>query len=83
MIARSAFFSALFALGLAACGRDTTIPVVSPTSTPIAANAREALEKLQNETFDLVILDIRLPGKTGTELLPEIKAGNDSSSGFV
>lgn len=39
-----------------------------------AANAGQALAKLKGGPFDLVILDIKMPGKTGVELLPEIKA---------
>ncbi len=40
-----------------------------------AGNANEALDKLRGTTIDLVILDIKMPGKSGAELLPEIKAG--------
>jgi putative two-component system response regulator len=40
-----------------------------------AANAEQALEKLKKDgSIELVILDIKMPGKSGTELLPEIKA---------
>ncbi len=39
-----------------------------------AANAEQALEKLKGDSFELVILDIKMPGKSGVELLPEIKA---------
>ena len=39
-----------------------------------AANAGQALAKLKGGSFDLVILDIKMPGKTGVQLLPEIKA---------
>jgi len=39
-----------------------------------ASSADQALDKLQNNSFALVILDIRMPGKSGVELLPEIKA---------
>lgn len=38
-----------------------------------AGNAEQALDKLRNNLIDLVILDIRMPGKSGIELLPEIK----------
>ena len=38
-----------------------------------AFNAEQALEKLGSNAFSLVILDIRMPGKSGIELLPEIK----------
>jgi putative two-component system response regulator len=39
-----------------------------------AANAGQALEKLKGGSIELVILDIKMPGKSGVELLPEIKA---------
>jgi len=39
-----------------------------------AANVEQALEKLKDDSIELVILDIRMPGKSGVELLPEIKA---------
>lgn len=39
-----------------------------------AANAEQALEKLKEDSIDLVILDIKMPGKSGVELLSEIKA---------
>lgn len=38
-----------------------------------AGNADQAVDVLLNSTVDLVILDITMPGKTGVELLPEIK----------
>ena len=40
-----------------------------------AATAEKALDILAASPIALVILDIRLPGKSGTELLPEIKSG--------
>ncbi len=38
-----------------------------------AGNAEQALNKLNAEPISLVILDINMPGKSGLELLPEIK----------
>jgi putative two-component system response regulator len=39
-----------------------------------ASTAEDALSKLRNGPTGLVILDIKMPGKSGIELLPEIKA---------
>ncbi len=39
-----------------------------------AGSAEEALDEIKKTPFDLVLLDIKLPGKSGVELLPEIKA---------
>ena len=39
-----------------------------------ADSAGQALDKLKSNSTDLVILDIKMPGKSGVELLPEIKA---------
>jgi putative two-component system response regulator len=39
-----------------------------------AANAQQALAKLKKAPIELVILDIKMPGRSGAELLPEIKA---------
>ncbi len=39
-----------------------------------AGGADQALEKLKADPADVVILDIKMPGKSGMELLPEIKA---------
>jgi putative two-component system response regulator len=39
-----------------------------------AANAEQALKKLKDDSIELVILDIKMPGKSGVELLAEIKA---------
>ncbi|MFH0769276.1 MAG: HD domain-containing phosphohydrolase [Chloroflexota bacterium] len=40
-----------------------------------AGNAEQALDALKKEPVGLVLLDIKMPGKSGSELLPEIKAG--------
>jgi len=38
-----------------------------------AGNGSEAIRKLVEESFDLVITDIRTPGLTGLDILPRIK----------
>jgi len=37
-----------------------------------AADAHEALQKIEEQKTDVVILDLKLPGKSGLELLREI-----------
>ncbi len=39
-----------------------------------AANGDEGLSKLGEQPFDLVLLDLALPGRSGIDLLPEIRA---------
>ena len=38
-----------------------------------AGSAEQALDELKRNSVDLVLLDIKMPGKSGIELLPEIK----------
>ncbi len=38
-----------------------------------AATCKDAREKIQNETFDLVILDLQMPDGSGLDLLPILK----------
>lgn len=38
-----------------------------------AANGAEALELLLNDSFDLIFLDIKMPGLSGTEVLKKIR----------
>ena len=39
----------------------------------LAASGKEALDILERETFDLVMLDIKMPGINGLEILGKIK----------
>jgi putative two-component system response regulator len=38
-----------------------------------AVSAEQAISKLGNDRFELLILDVNMPGKSGIDLLPEIK----------
>ncbi len=40
----------------------------------VADSAEQALDSLGRQPVELVILDIKMPGKSGTELLPKLKA---------
>ncbi len=42
----------------------------------VACDAREALVRLMENAPDLVLLDMMMPGKSGIELLPELKASD-------
>ncbi|MCL4365614.1 response regulator [Patescibacteria group bacterium] len=48
-------------------------------SVKTATAGDEGLEILKNETFDLLLLDIMLPGMNGLQLLREFKTQNPSS----
>lgn len=45
----------------------------------IAENGNAAIEKLQSETFDLVLMDINMPGKDGIETTKEIRKFDKST----
>ena len=42
-------------------------------TTEEASNGEEALEKILNNDFDVVLLDVAMPGKDGLEVLVKIK----------
>ncbi len=48
----------------------------NPYNVELAENGREALQKINQQPFDLVISDIRMPDGSGMELLAEIKKIN-------
>jgi DNA-binding NtrC family response regulator len=37
-------------------------------------SGQEALDELAREPYDIVLLDVKMPGMSGTEVLPRIKA---------
>jgi heterodisulfide reductase subunit A len=48
-----------------------------------AESGEEALEKMKERDFGVVILDVRLPGKTGLEVLKEVKAVKPSIKSII
>jgi len=42
----------------------------------MAVNGQEALEKIKANTYDIVLLDIRMPGLTGLEVLEKVRDNN-------
>jgi DNA-binding NarL/FixJ family response regulator len=53
--------------------RDILADEFSTLSVTEARNAQEALEVTRKQTWDLVLLDIKMPGRSGLELLDELK----------
>jgi CheY-like chemotaxis protein len=47
---------------------------VDGVTTSEAAGAEQALEHVRRGCTDLVILDLHMPGKSGLEILPQLKA---------
>jgi len=39
----------------------------------MAGTGEEALELMEKQDFDILVIDVRLPGKTGLEVLREVK----------
>jgi len=46
-------------------------------SVATAGDGREGLDKIWNDTYDLILLDIMLPGMSGFEILAEIPGRRD------
>src|ERR1700685_3796618 len=49
----------------------------------LAANAAEGLKRLEGSTFDLVLLDLMMPDKSGMEVLEEIRARDRETPVFL
>lgn len=45
-----------------------------------AKNGDEALERLQNNEFDLILLDVMMPGKDGYQVCAELKGNPDTAN---
>lgn len=48
--------------------------------THVAYDAFEALDKIDKEEYDLVISDVKMPGKSGLEMIKEVKEKYGSHS---
>ncbi|MFO7929089.1 MAG: response regulator [Candidatus Humimicrobiaceae bacterium] len=46
----------------------------------IAVNGEEALKKIKDDNFDLVLLDIKMPGMNGMEVLNKLRERKDSTN---
>jgi DNA-binding NtrC family response regulator len=49
----------------------------------LAANATEGLKRLENSTFDLVLLDLMMPDKSGMQVLEEIRGRDRETPIFL
>jgi two-component system response regulator PilR (NtrC family) len=52
-------------------------------SVALASSAHEALEKLQQEKYDLMLSDVKMPGLNGFELLEKVKSTWDDMAVIV
>ena len=48
-----------------------------------ASSGKEGLEMLQNESYDLVFLDLKMPGLTGVETLREIRKRDETIHVYI
>src|SRR2546425_13107720 len=53
---------------------------IDPT---LAATYAEGRDRAQGGSFDVIILDVRLPGGTGLELCGELRRGGSSTPGLM
>jgi len=52
-------------------------------SVDLAANATEGVKKLENHIFDLVLLDVMMPDRSGMEVLREMREHGDETPVFM
>ncbi len=50
--------------------------ILQPVKVDEARNGQEAVSKVSKSEYDLVVLDIKMPGKSGLDVLKEIKQGH-------
>lgn len=55
---------------------EATIDLIDGTKLTIVENGAEALEALERQTFDLVLMDINMPVMTGDEAIVKIRNSN-------
>ena len=48
-----------------------------------ASSGKEGLEMLQNEAYDLVFLDLKMPGLTGVETLRELRKRDENIPVYI
>jgi DNA-binding NtrC family response regulator len=53
------------------------------TAVETAVNGEEALEKIEQSAYDLVLLDLRLPGMDGLDVLRELRERNAKQAVIV
>ena len=49
----------------------------------LASNAADGLKRLEQSTFDLVLLDLMMPDKSGMQVLEEIRARDQETPIFL
>ncbi len=58
------------------CGMLDSVLLREGYQTSIARNGDEAVKKIKNEKFDLMITDILMPQKEGIEVIQEVRGAN-------
>jgi two-component system NtrC family sensor kinase len=53
--------------------RDLLTEVLAGHKVDTVGNASDALDKIKSEKYDVILLDIKMPGKSGIELYEEIE----------